>query len=180
MLREFVGIDPGLDGAIALLRGPEEIVFFDTPTLEVAVRPKRRREYDVSAIAGLLRKWASEANCRNRLLTVAIEKQQVMPAIAGNNRDGQGQKGSFGHFQTGLGYGILIGVCAGCDLPFTVIAPMSWKAELLRDMPKGKDSSRVAAMRLFPVSAKGLQRKKDHARADALLIAECARRRMGA
>jgi len=38
-------------------------------------------------------------------------------------------------------------------------------------MGKEKDASRVKAMQLYPQTAKDLTRKRDHGRADALLLA---------
>jgi len=44
-------------------------------------------------------------------------------------------------------------------------------------MGKEKDASRLKAIQLFPLSASNLSRKKDHGRADALLIAAYYRRK---
>jgi hypothetical protein len=46
-------------------------------------------------------------------------------------------------------------------------------ADMARD---NKDSSRLAAMRLFPAMSEQLARKKDDGRAEAILLAEYARR----
>lgn len=47
---------------------------------------------------------------------------------------------------------------------------------MLRDAGKEKDAARVKAMQLFPQVADQLSRKKDHGRADALLICAWAQR----
>jgi len=164
----FVGVDPGLDGALCFMDpNSGSIKFVDMPTLVVSGGKKNRREYDVAAIAQQLAAWVELVD--DGRIHVAIEKQQVMPA---RREDGEeASKGSFGHFQTGLGFGILIGVTVGLGLPYETVAPVSWKATMCRDMPKGKDVSRLVALRLFPHLHPELARKKDHARADALLVA---------
>ena len=47
---------------------------------------------------------------------------------------------------------------------------------MLADGGKEKDASRVKAMQLYPQIADQLSRKKDHGRADALLMAAWAQR----
>jgi crossover junction endodeoxyribonuclease RuvC len=70
-----------------------------------------------------------------------------------------------------MGFGMWIGICAALQLPYELVHPATWKLKLLAGMARGKDASRVKAMQLFPQTAKDLARKKDHGRADALLLA---------
>jgi crossover junction endodeoxyribonuclease RuvC len=74
-------------------------------------------------------------------------------------------------FNFGWGLGVWIGVCAGLNFPYQLVAPVTWKKRLMADMGKEKDASRVKAMQLYPHIASSLSRKKDHNRADALLLA---------
>ncbi len=157
----WIGIDPGVTGAFAAIRG-SSCKFYDMPTIEVATGKKRRNDYDVQGVISIL----NEASRNAITVTVAIERQQAMP-----------DQGVSSTFKTGLGFGILIGVLSALELPFELVAPVSWKKALMADMPKDKGASIVKAKQLFPWLAGDLSRKKDHARADALLIAEYARRR---
>ena len=65
-------------------------------------------------------------------------------------------------------YGIIKGVCMGLGIPYTPIAPRTWKAKMMRDMPKEKGSSIVRVQQLFPDI--NLPLKRHHNIADSILI----------
>ena len=79
--------------------------------------------------------------------------------------------GATSAFNFGMGFGMWQGICAASLIPYQLVHPATWKALLMKDMSKEKDASRVKAMQLYPQTAKDLTRKKDHGRADALLLA---------
>jgi len=87
---------------------------------------------------------------------VVIEEAQAMP--------GQGTRSMF---QTGLGMGIWLGVLAALQLPYRRVRPQIWKKAF--GLGKDKEASRLKAMQLYPGA--DLRRKKDHGRAEALLLA---------
>ncbi len=165
----YIGIDPGLDGAIAVIRQDGPPRFYDTPTITVAGKgkaAKNKREYDAMAIVGFFQLLGHD-------LFVTIERQQAMPASL------QGRtQGTVSSFRTGLGFGIWLGILAGLGIPHQVIASVSWKKQLMKDCPKEKSASILKACQLFPQASPDLKRKKDHGRADALLIGEYGRRMM--
>lgn len=163
----WIGIDPGLTGAFAIIRGAS-VVFVDMPTIAVKSGKKNRNEYDAAAIVRIL----EQASPITLTVMVAIERQQAMPATLHGR-----EQGGTSVFRTGFGFGLLCGILAGLRMPYELVAPVSWKKALMADAPKDKGASIIAACRLFPHAAEGLKRKKDHARSDALLIAEYARRR---
>lgn len=151
----FLGIDPGLDGAAAALAEHGTIIsVFDTPTLLVGKGGKR--DYDVRTMRAWLGAYAPET------CDVAIEHQQAFP--------GQGVTSMF---SLGRGYGIWLGLLAGLGMSYSPISPVRWRKAMLDGLPKGKDTGRLRAMQLFPDAS--LSRKKDHGRADALLLAEYLR-----
>lgn len=156
----FIGIDPGLDGAVAVLNDAA-VAFSDMPTIEVASGKKRRREHDASALCAFLNSLYGI----NRA-TVAIERQQAMP-----------DQGGVSTFRTGYGFGLIMGILAALKLRTEIVAPVSWKRALMADQPKDKGASILVAKRLFPHAASLLTLKKHHGRADALLIAEFVKRR---
>ena len=77
-------------------------------------------------------------------------------------------------FNYGVGYGIYKGILAALDIPFQEVSPIRWKREFSLDKDKAK--SIQAAKQLFPKESTQLLKSKD-GRAEALLLAEYARRR---
>lgn len=151
----WIGVDPGLDGAIAVMCDGG-ITLLDTPT----VSNGKKRDMDLYAIVRLLR----GLTCSQDAL-VSIESVHSMP--------GQGVASTFAF---GKGFGMWLGVLAALNVPHQAVAPQTWKKVMLRDGGKEKDASRVKAAQLFPQVADQLTRKKDHGRADALLMAAWAQR----
>ena len=83
--------------------------------------------------------------------------------------------GAASAFNFGKGAGMWLGILAGMGIPYAEVHPTTWKGRMLRDQGKGKDASRVKALAVWPQTAKSLARKKDHGRADALLMAAYGR-----
>lgn len=164
-----IGIDPGLTGAVAVLHPDRTVEFFDTPTLQVKSGKKTKNIIDTFALVTILQGISA-----NRDVMVTIEKVNAMPGF-----DSHGNRQTIGAtsaFNFGMGFGIWVGVLAALRLPTQQVHPVRWKKSVMADAPKEKDASRVVAMRLYPSAAERLSRKKDHGRADALLMAEYARR----
>lgn len=156
----IAGIDPGLDGAVAFL--PDGWVR-DTPTATVQNGRKSKRVYLPTVMADTLRAMQPDH--------IVIESQQAFSPPG--RRVGAGSM-----FSLGFGFGMWQGIAAALGIPFTLVAPQTWKAEIMNGMGKEKDASRVQAMRLFPQCTAELVRKKDDGRAEALLIAEYGRRHL--
>jgi hypothetical protein len=151
----WIGIDPGLDGAIAVIC-EGAITLLDTPT----VSNGKKRDMDLYAIVRLLR---GLTNCQDAM--AVIESVHSMP--------GQGVSSTFSF---GKGFGMWLGILASLGVPHQSVAPQTWKKVMLADGGKEKDASRVKAMQCYPQIADQLSRKKDHGRADALLMAAWAQR----
>jgi crossover junction endodeoxyribonuclease RuvC len=142
----IAGIDVGFTGAIAIMNDVGKIIdVFDMPIVGTD-----QHELDEVAIVEALKDWTTEH--------VFIEKAQSMP--------GQGIA-STGRYM--CGYGILRGICAGLQIPYTLVRPATWKKEMMQDMGKEKGQSIIRCNQLFPYIK--LPRKKDHGKADAMLIA---------
>ena len=90
-----------------------------------------------------------------------VEQSQPMP-----------RQGVVSTFKTGQGYGQILGVLAALCRPYVLVTPAKWKKGMGLD--NDKEKSRALARSLWPTAA--LSRKKDHGRAEALLIAEWWRR----
>lgn len=145
------GIDPGVSGALCFMSEDGKPMLFDMPILKEG----KHTVIDETKVREMLAPVSS----------VFIEKSQSMP--------GQGISSTFNY---GVGYGIIRGICIGLQIPYTLVHPRTWKKVMMPDMPKEKEASIVRALQLFPSIQ--LPRKKDHGKADALLICEYGRRSM--
>jgi crossover junction endodeoxyribonuclease RuvC len=150
----IIGVDPGLSGAVAGVDHAGAFVgVHDTPTLTLRVARGTRHDYDVPGMCALLGPYVGAG------LHVVIEESQPMP--------GQGVRSMF---TCGFGYGLWCGILAALQVPYTPIRPAVWKKHF--GLSKDKEASRLRAQQLFP--AADLRRKKDHGRAEALLLAHWA------
>ena len=169
----FLGVDPGISGALAALDSEtREVRFFDTPVLEVVVNKKKKHVQDASAISLMLQNLSA-----NQEIMVGIEKVQAMPGSDGHG--GRQAMGATSAFNFGMGFGMWLGILAALQIPHQQVHPATWKAALMRDMDKDKDASRIKAMQLDPRAGKDLTLKKHHGRADALLIATYVEKQYG-
>lgn len=183
MERVYIGIDPGLTGAVACIYASGGVMIEDTPTY-TRERPKKKGQkkagirtvYDIPSMAEILRRlmahhWNPEEACP---LIVGLEHQQPMPS---NERFGK--QGGLQTFSLGYGYGLWEGILGALGLPYEVVRPATWKPAMTKGLPKEKDAARMRANQLFPQARGWLSRKKDHNRAEALLMAEWLKRQHG-
>jgi crossover junction endodeoxyribonuclease RuvC len=165
----FVGIDPGLQGAIAFVDSevPGQMSslgarVFDMPVIKIG----KRHDYVVPNLVSFFLDKRGESPLADVL--VGIESLHAMPSSMCSG---------VGNFSLGRSSGVFEGIFASLHIPFQKIPPQRWKKVMLDGLPKEKGSSVVVAKRLFP--GVSLSRVKDHGRADALLIAEFCRRTYG-
>jgi crossover junction endodeoxyribonuclease RuvC len=148
----YIGIDPGLDGAIACFdpdKGHLSVV--DMPVVEMLRNGKKKREVSAQMLSQLIR--VVEHPC-----TATFERVNAMP--------GQGVTSVFSF---GRSSGIVEGVLAAFAIPTSIITPQTWQKAA--DVRGGKDGSRQRAAELFPAYAGLFARKKDDGRADAACMA---------
>lgn len=156
--RGVLGIDPGLDGALALY-GPFSLLRLeDIPTLQL----KTKRIVDETALARMIDSWSADIG------EVWLEVINAMPSVAGPNGVRR-TMGAQSAFNFGLTYGLIRGVCAANFLPIVDVTPSSWKAAL--KVRGDKDESRQRASAILPQNAGLWPLKKHHGRAEAALIA---------
>jgi hypothetical protein len=154
----FIGIDPGFDGAVALMsQGPDDVrvSLFDTPTLEVWGGAKRKRHYHIVEMVKILKE-------NMPIQIAALEDVHSMP-----------KQGVASSFVFGRGLGIWEGILTALGIPIQMVSPQRWKKLMLAGCGKEKDASRLRASQLFPQAELSL--KKHHGRAEALLMAEYIR-----
>lgn len=168
----LIGIDPGITGAIAILTQHGFQACEDLPTIARAstrvraaggaMRDKVTRQVDPVGLKAILQEWIRDED-KNAVLVI-IEKCQAMPGkIKGSDK----AQSSAGTFSLGLSAGLIEGVVAAYGLPHQLVHPATWKAHF--KVPTGKDAARSLAIRLYPGAP--LSKKKDHNRAEAILLA---------
>ncbi len=143
----ILGIDAGLNGALALLASGQLDVF-DVPTVKARARG---REVDWSEVA----RWIDAAGHIDHAI---IESAAAMP-----------RQGVASMFKFGFVCGGLRGLVAAHFIPVTYVSARKWKGAL--SVPRAKDGARARASELLPLYSHLWLRVKDDGRAEASMIA---------
>jgi hypothetical protein len=138
----ILGIDPGASGAVAF--------YFSDCNIAVDDVPVAGGEIDPVALSALIRKFAPD--------TAIIELVHAMP-----------KQGVSSSFNFGMAFGVVRGVIGALQIPLHLVTPTKWKKHFHLDSDKEK--ARALAIRFFPAASFQFNRKKDHGRAEAALIA---------
>ena len=145
-----VGVDPGMDGAIAAWDG-KELEVWDIPKIKA-----KSRGYEINILLVL------------QLVRVKIGRKRI-DAIFAEKDAGRPKEGAGSARKGGKAWGIVVGSLGMlCSLIFWPTAA-EWKKEMR--LNKDKEYSRTKAIETFPEFAHYFTRKKDHNRAEAALIA---------
>lgn len=158
----IVGIDPGLTGAIAIVDTVSKVI--DMPVVD--------KRINVPALLDIMGQVLPST-------PIYIEPQQPMA-----------KQGLSSTAKTMLNYGLILGALIGDGFKVVEVPPNRWKGAAGLRKPNGwngrnwpiaaKEKARERALRLYPGLSDRLARKKDHNRAEALLIAtygpECSPR----
>ncbi len=150
---KIVGIDPGLSGAIAILKENKVLGIFDMPVM--AEGKKNKKQLNSAQLVNILKENIQD----KEESAVVVEQVNAMP--------GQGVTSMFNFGQT---FGAIKGVCAALELPIFFVRPSKWKKhfELINS---SKDSSRTKVIEMYPSLSNQLSKKKDVNKSDAILIA---------
>ena len=154
--RYFIGIDPGLSGAVAIIRLDSKkfsvVLIADTPVEVVKKGRKLKRQYQVKKMVEVIDNLPLDT-------VVFLERVASRPA-----------QGIASMFRMGEGLGIWQGIAGALDYELKWATPRVWKATM--NIPSGskKDASVQEAIKLWPMWKDTLLRKKDHGRAEAILI----------
>jgi crossover junction endodeoxyribonuclease RuvC len=140
----IVGVDPGLNGAFAVWQDGDIIRLDDIPRFE--------KSLNAYAFQAELARW--------RIDLAMIEEVGPMP-----------KQGVSSTFTFGRAYGTIEGVFGALQVPVQHVRPRVWQKHFSLT---ARTSALEKAVRLFPEWEPGLRRKKDHNRADAILIADYA------
>jgi crossover junction endodeoxyribonuclease RuvC len=153
-MAKVLGIDPGIRGGLAIVSvendgsAPLIIGAIDIPVAGAGARER----VDVLAIHD----WIAT----HRPGFALIERAQAMPG-----------QGSSSGFKYGRAVGAIEAAIMLSGVPLTVVEPSAWKKfHGLRG--KDKEGARLRALMLFPNATAGMfARKKDHGKAEAVLVA---------
>lgn len=144
----YIGIDPGEKGAMAIIF-PDNVVIIP---------------FDIdgyrNALDGI---QGFSQNCR-----CCLERVNAMP-----------KQGVVSMFNFGKNFGFIQGLLMAYSIPYELITPQKWKKEF--QITGDKNSSIAVCKRLFPdVDLRRTERcrKDDDGNAEALLLAEFARRKL--
>jgi hypothetical protein len=140
----YIGIDPGLGGAIAVLGEHGRVAVYDTPIATVKRKSKQKRKYAAAEMARIL----FEVTLQGTEIYAAIE---LVHAMAG--------QGVVSSFNFGHGLGLWEGMLAANKIPYELVMPQRWKGLLMHGM--GKEKRRLAAARaavVFPSSRSNCRR----------------------
>lgn len=144
----FIGIDPGKHGALAWMHG-DELCCALPLTKEALVDSLEALSYT-----------GEQIRC-------CLEKVHAMP-----------KQGSVSMFTFGEGYGYIKGVLDTLRIPYQEVQPQKWKVEF--SLGKDKARSIEVCKQLFPTAKlipEGARKEQDGL-AEAILMAEYARRKL--
>jgi crossover junction endodeoxyribonuclease RuvC len=150
VLITFVGIDPGLTGAVAVLFG-EKAEVYDIPTIKKGDGAVKY-EIDPAGLGRVLRFGIVDS----AKVVAALERVNSMPGQAASST-----------FSLGDSFGVCRAVLSLTNLPLTYVTPMAWKKYF--KLTKDKEEARALAIKRYPQVE--LHLKKHIDRAEALLIA---------
>ena len=177
----WVGIDVGLDGAIAAIIDDEPPLIFEMPTDTIksgtAKKPIKRRVLNGFKVRRILQ----EIQVQVAEMYVLIERAQLRPALRRDAATGEVKvnQGVASQAMFMEQFGLLRGILIGLGIPHEDCHPASWKADVFRGA-SDKTDARAKAAALFPSIADRFARVKDDGNAEAALIADYGRRRHSA
>ena len=148
-----IGIDPGLSGAIAVLKDKKVLCLFDMPVM--AEGKKNKRQLNSAQLVNIIKKNID----KDDEISMVVEQVNAMP--------GQGVTSMFNFGQS---FGVLKGICSAMQLPMYLVRPAKWK-KYFNLIKTEKDASRTKVIEIFPYISSKLSKKKDSNKADAILIA---------
>jgi crossover junction endodeoxyribonuclease RuvC len=148
-----IGIDPGLTGGIGAIDDQANLILCaDLPV----IKHGKLAWIDANDLTDLLMSAR-----QGRAARIIIERSQPMP--------GQGVSSTF---CIGVVLGSILAACQRIAVPLDLVSAAAWKNAMGLDSQKSTSLDR--ARLLFPTAE--LDRKKDHNRAESLLLCEFSRR----
>ena len=135
----YMGWDNGIAGGLAFYK-PEDLenplAVYPMPIVTVKKAKGNKNEYNIPEIIRII-------NSHGPIKLCVLERAQAFP--------GSAVQATFSFART---FGIAEGILSALGVPYRVIAPQSWMADMFRGIPHKKGESKQAsilvAQRLFP------------------------------
>ena len=147
------GIDPGVSGAICVLKKGQVVKLYEMPTMIDG--KKNKKQVNGSQVTNIIKERLKEGE----EIIVVVEHVNAMP--------GQGVTSMFNFGQS---FGVIKGICSALSLPIYFVRPTKWKKHF-NLIKTNKDASRTKVIQTYPEISSKLSKKKDSNKADAILIA---------
>lgn len=169
----FVGIDPGLHGAVAWMDGARKLVEVHDCPLDAA------GEYDFRKMADLIRS-TFEACTEIVQDALGLHAEFRPPIVTIEDVHSMPKDGKCSAFRFGFGYGAWRGVLGALGLTPNLVSPQSWKRTMLTGIANDKQAEARALKQRFqghPICSQlhGPRGGLRDGRVDALLLAEHGR-----
>lgn len=161
MTKYIMGIDPGVNGAIAVVNSKNYSEVLPIPNKKRG-KTGNKKEVDAKAFYKLFNFLYELAknDCKHiKDISIYLENVHALPQSGGVQMFGMGQS-----------LGVIKGVVACFDLELVLVTPQRWKKYFA--LSRDKNKSLELARELFPNNAHKLQLKKSADMAEALLIAQ--------
>nr|XP_027186118.1 Holliday junction resolvase MOC1, chloroplastic isoform X2 [Cicer arietinum] len=132
----FLGIDPDVSGAVALLKLHDSVCqaqVFDSPHVKMLVGKRTRRRLDANSIIQLVRSFDAPAGT-----TAYIEQSLPFP-----------QDGKQGWWSGGFGYGLWIGILVSSGFSVVPVPSFTWKAKFELSGSKNAKAILCSCMDLY-------------------------------
>jgi hypothetical protein len=158
----YIGVDPGLSGALSIIYPTGEIKTLPTPVAG--------KEIDVNAIV----KWIDNVLPVDLMVGryPAIAYIEAVHAFSG--------QGVVSMFKFGFVTGVIHGILRALSIPLYTVTPQAWKKEILAGTAKDKQAAIDYVLRAYPnVSLFRTEKSRtyDNGIADSICIAEYGRRK---
>jgi crossover junction endodeoxyribonuclease RuvC len=164
MSKIYIGIDPGVTGAVAItnvvLHSPYHILYgnetlvFDMPVISVANTQRKESRVWGKELFNLLNSLPKDRS----IMTAVIERTHPMKDTA------------MTAFSMGMSRATILAALEIACIPYIEVSPLAWKKHF-KLTKCDKDASRTLAIQRFPELTDQLKLKKHHNRAEALLLA---------
>jgi hypothetical protein len=173
----FLGIDPGLHGALAVLDKTGGFCgVLDAPITTVAVMRTRHIKDETGTVTGKRAKRGEKAVLvpgAIASLLIGTEEEDVVGMVAIEETGTRPKESPIAAYSFGFGRGLWVMATVMLRFPLIEPRPQEWKG--LLKLPADKEAVRLRALKRWPAAAEFLARKRDEGRAEALFLAEFAR-----
>ena len=179
----YIGIDPGMHGAVAL-RCEQTVTLFDIPTVKSKTitgnTVKETSDIDIMGVVALVNQIRRIAGAARIVAVCEYSAGMAYTATANRERHHDSPKTAW---KTGYNFGVIRAVFHVNGMPFKATPrPGDWKRFMrLTDSSltynDKKEKARQMAIEMFPDAAEQLKRKRDSDRAEALLLTVWAERK---